>query len=111
MYKITTPTITFTFPPDVDMTQAEDVFVTFSDLKSLKIIEKTGESLTVTSNTVEVLLTQEDTQRFPVGTVKVQINWTYIDEGITKRACTDVMAIVVRENLHPEVIVESQGGE
>ncbi len=111
MYKITTPTVTFTFPAGVDMTQAENVFVTFSDLKSSKIIEKTGESLTITSNAVEVLLTQEDTQRFPVGTVKVQINWTYLDEGITKRACTDVMAFIVRDNLHPEIISGSQGGE
>lgn len=29
MYKITTPTVTFTFPAGVDMTHAENVFVTF----------------------------------------------------------------------------------
>lgn len=108
MYKATTPTVTFTFPDDVDMTSASDIYVTFTNLKNEVIINKSGDALDVTTNTVSLFLSQSETLLFPAGTVKAQINWTYEEAGTIKRACTDVLAIAIRDNLYQQEILEAQ---
>ena len=105
MYQSTTPTITFTFPDGIDMTQANKIFVTFADNQDNVIINKTGNDLTVTANTVKVTLAQEETTEIPMRGLQAQINWTYADEGITKRACTNIITFDnVSKNLYPEII-------
>ena len=85
MYRLTTPTISFTFPQEVDMTLADEVYVTFTDTKNNILLEKKGSDLDVTATSVSLFLSQEDTIDFPTKGVRVQINWTYTDEGVLKK--------------------------
>lgn len=103
MYKGTTPTFTFTAPEGLDLTQATEIYVTFSRMNEVEIFTKKGDELTITSNSVEVYLTQEETLSFP-DTVKIQINWTYQEGGKVKRACSNKMIVDVRNNLKDEVL-------
>lgn len=100
MYRATTPTITLNVP--IDLTDARDVYVTFAD--SSVILTKSNADLDVTPNKVRVFLTQEETLSLPKGDVKVQINWIYEDGGATRRACSDIARINVKDNLINEVI-------
>jgi len=104
MYRLTTPTITFTLPCSVDLTIAEDIYVTFATKQSRKLLEKSGAELEVFEHAVGVFLTQEETQLLTSDTVKVQLNWTYKEGGKTKRACSNIIDISVRENLKKEII-------
>lgn len=103
MYKGTTPTYTFT-TTDADLTIASNVYVTFSTMDEKEIMTKTGTALTVTEHSIEVYLTQEETLSFPTGSVKVQINWLYDDNGEIKRACSNKMTIPTKKNLKNEVL-------
>lgn len=104
MYRLTTPTVSFSFPEGVDMTLADEVYVTFTDSKNNILLNKTGSDLDISSNSVSLFLSQEDTIDLPTKGIKVQINWTYTDEGLLKRACTDILSIAVSENLYPQII-------
>ena len=104
MYRLTTPTITFTLPETVDMTLATNVFVTFATRQQKKILEKTESDLIITEHTVGVFLSQEETKNLTGDVVKVQLNWTYVESGVTKRACSNIIDISVRENLKKEII-------
>lgn len=101
MYRGTTPTYTFTLPECVDMTQATDVFVTFSRTDMSLIFTKTGEDLGVTEHSVSVYLTQEETLSFPNAKVAVQLNWLLPGR---KRACSNILFITAKQNLINEVI-------
>ena len=70
----TTPTFKFTVPDEIDLTQANNVYVTF--YYKGETLTKTGNALTVTAHEVDVFLTQQETLSFPVGNIEVQINWT-----------------------------------
>lgn len=104
MYRLTTPTITFTLPETVDLTLASNVYITFATRQQKKLFEKTESDLVITAHTVGVFLTQEDTQELTGDSVKVQLNWTYMDGGIKKRACSNIVDISVRDNLKKEII-------
>ena len=52
MYKGTTPTFTFTFPPDFDPTTAESVVLTFSSNKKDPLIEKDESELEINENSI-----------------------------------------------------------
>ena len=102
MYKGTTPTFTLALPEEVDLTQAQNIYVTFE--KGKKELRKTGGSLTVTAHQIEVFLTQEETLAFPAGEVALQVNWTYVDSGVKKRAATEIVKVSVRTNLEDTVL-------
>lgn len=104
MYKGTTPTFIFTAPEELDLTQASEIYVTFSRMNEVEIFTKKGDELTVTSDSVEVYLTQEETLSFPDNTIKIQINWTYTEGGKVKRACSEKMIISAKHNLKNEVL-------
>ena len=104
MYRGTTPTYTFTLPDTVDLTQADEVYVTFSKMNDDIIMTKTAEGLTVTAHTVEVYLSQEETLAFPNGKIQMQINWIYEQGGLRKRACSVKMQINAERNLIDEVL-------
>lgn len=70
MRRGTTPTNTFTV--DVDLTQAEALFVTYRQ-NHRTVIEKSLEDVTLTENTVTVDLEQTDTLKFGKGEVEMQI--------------------------------------
>ena len=84
----TTPTFTFTFTEQtLDLTQAANVYVTFS--QGMRILTKTGEDLEVAEKSVSVYLTQKETLAFS-GNVEVQVNWT---TGNKDRAASDIVLV------------------
>lgn len=105
MYRGTTPTYSFIMPEGVDLTLAQNVYVTFANVKDRVIFTKTGADLEVTASQVDVYLTQEETLSFPQGDVRVQLNWTYDQGGRTKRACSQKMTISTERNLIDRVLV------
>ena len=100
MYRATTPTITSNIP--VDLTEASEVYVTFA--KDNVILTKTNADLTITSSSVAVYLSQEETLSLPVGEITAQINWLYTEEGATKRACSNIVKVNISKNLIDEVL-------
>ena len=104
MYRGTTPTYKFLMPKCVDLTEASDVFVTFSNESHVEILTKTGSDLEITSEYVAVYLSQEETLSFPNGKVLVQLNWLYNESGIKKRACSNILTVKSMRNLKNEVL-------
>ena len=100
MIRATTPTFIFTIKSDtLDLTQAESIYVTFS--QGSKKITKDGEDVTIDgTKTVSVWLTQEESLALSEGEMEVQINWTYEDAyGNHRRAATVVKSICVTNQL------------
>ena len=96
MYKGTTPTYIFRTEADIDLTRANNVYVTFSDRGKNMLFTKTGQDLIIQEKAVGVYLTQEETLSLPYGRVYAQLNWTY-DNG--KRMCSQVILISISQNL------------
>ena len=91
----TTPTVICTFDqPGLDLTEANNVYVTFSS--NLKSVTKCGEDLVIEPNRVSVYLSQKDTLGFQLDEVEVQVNWTYDD---MKRSGSSIEIIAVDRNL------------
>ncbi len=103
MYKYTTPTFTLTLPEGTDLGLANEVVATFAK-DGKEIASKTGGDLVVDTNVVQVYFSQEETKNFPLGVIGVQLNWTYIDGGKTKRACSTIAKVWVDANLYKAVI-------
>lgn len=95
MYKGTTPTLIFTFT-DFDPTTAEKIIVTFSNG-----LELTEEDIDVTSDSISVWLSQEQSLAMPTSTVSVQINFLFEDG---QRVASTVGQINWNRNLHNEVM-------
>ena len=108
-YRLTTPTFTFTFPENFDMSviTPTNTYVTFSSKNMREIVTKRANSLEIGEHSIGVFLTQEETQSFPPGDIKAQINWVYTEGGVTKRACTNIVEINVKDNLYRDIIETS----
>lgn len=104
MYRGTTPTYTFTLPDEVDLTLASKVYVTFAKMDETIIFTKDNDDIEITAHSVEVYLTQEETLALPDGRIKVQLNWLYDDNGVTKRACSNKVVITTQKNLIDKVL-------
>ena len=107
MYQGVTPTFTFIAPEEVDLSTATKVWVTFSTQDERELLTKAGDDLTITTNRAEVYLTQQETLKLPVGTLKVQLNWIYADDGKVKRACSNKLDLVIDSNLKREVLINA----
>ena len=70
MIRGTTPTHTFMLP--VDLRTAEVIELYYAQNNTV-VVEKQKSDMTVTSNSVSVTLTQEDTLKFCVSDVEMQI--------------------------------------
>ncbi len=96
----TTPTFTLTFAkPDLDLTEAANVYVTFKQLPVK--ITKTGNDLDIEARQIEVYLSQEETLRFIVGDVKIQANWVNSTGG---RGASKVATVYLSEQLLEEIL-------
>lgn len=96
----TTPTITLTIDDEtIDLTQATNVYVTFS--RRGNIVTKTGTDLTIDENTIEVTLSQAETLAFSDGPVDVQANWTYAGGA---RCATEIAGLDLTRQLLERVI-------
>lgn len=99
MVQATTPTFVLTLPQTVDLSQAANVYFTVT--QGANILTKTGADLTIDENVVSVFLSQEETLAFSVGSIELQLNWTY-QNG--ERACTNVKTVSVDKNLLKKVV-------
>lgn len=98
----TTPTYTLTLPETIDLSQASNVYVSFSDKSGTELVRKTGADLTISANVINVFLSQAETLSFPLGTILIQVNWTYEEGGVSKRACTEIARDYYSKNLVAE---------
>lgn len=99
MHRGTTPTFTLTMPEGYSFDDAANVYVTFS--QSGTSVTKSGDSLEISGNTVDVYLEQSETLLFVAGAVNVQMNITFAGG---ERACTEIARVQVKDNLLPEVL-------
>ena len=110
MIRGTTPTFTFTIRPKrqtdtINLTEASHVYLTI--LQGRTEIEKTEDDMEISTNTVEVWLSQEESLQLVDGgkSCEVQINWTYLDSSDTvRRAATKVKSIPIDKQLLKRVI-------
>lgn len=81
-----TPTFTLTFDSDdLDLTQADHVYVTFANKVTLT---KSDADLDIEAKQISVYLTQEETLSFREGATSIQVNWTY---GDWSRASSEIV--------------------
>lgn len=104
MYKGTTPTFTLTLPEEIDLAYASNVYVTFSHGEGSSKLTKTGEDLVIDRNVIDVFLTQAETLAFAGSAVFLQVNWTYQEGDVTKRAASEVVVLRLKENLEAGVL-------
>ena len=96
----TTPTFTLTFTEQaLDLTQAQNVYVTFRSGETL--MTKSGADLTIAEKSIGVYLSQEETAKFKVGYVEIQANWTTATGG---RAASEVTKYNITEQLLKRVV-------
>ena len=91
----TTPTFTLDFSLcDIDFTQAENVYVTFSGRRT---ITKQDTALDIEAKRIYVYLTQAETLSFKEDEeVAVQVNWTYAGG---RRSASEVATVVFTKQL------------
>lgn len=108
MYKGITPTIILTLPESSAVLNASHVYVTIAD--KCKSITKQDDELTIEADTeheainISVFLTQAETLEFRKGSVMIQVNWTYMESGTSKRACSTIGKLTFADNLLNGVI-------
>lgn len=96
----TTPTFVLTLPDTVDLTEAQNVYVTFNQ-GSQNSLTKTGNDIVVSAHQVDVYMAQKDTLQFRNGTVLIQMNWTFSGG---QRAATNVVSLDWDANLLKKVV-------
>lgn len=96
MFKGTTPTYVFKTEADINLTLANNVYVTFGDRHRKELFTKTGEDIVVREKEVGVYLDQTETLSIPSGIAYAQLNWTYDNE---RRMCSNTILINVNNNL------------
>lgn len=102
MRQYTTPTYELTVK-GIDISGADDVWVTFADTPRAIVITKDSPTVAASGSDtkVTVTLTQAETAKFIEGTISgVQVNW--MDGG--SRYATDIAPIDVKENLLKEIL-------
>jgi len=105
IYTATTPTLTIMFPENVDLTLGYDHVVTISrPISEAKIMEISGDALTVTAHQIDVTFTQEQTMLLPEPKVIGQVNWLINSGGKVKRPCSTKFEIDTETNLKNEVM-------
>ena len=108
MYKGITPTIILTLPESSAVLSASHVYVTIAD--KVKSFTKQDDELTIEADTehetinISVFLTQSETLAFHKGSVMIQVNWTYMESGTSKRACSTIGKLTFADNLLNGVI-------
>ena len=98
--QFTTPTFTLTFTQQgLDLTQADNVYVTFRS--GAVLLTKSGEDITVAEKSISVYLTQSETGKFrPGNDIEIQANWTIGND----RAASEVVKYPISEQLLKRVV-------
>ena len=99
----TTPTLVLRFPADagIDLTQAQEVYVSFAAKFGQAVLTKSGNDLDVAETEISVRLSQADSLLFSPGLLRIQANWTKSDGS---RAASEIVEIDVSENLLDRVV-------
>lgn len=98
--RATTPTFTLKFTEEeLDLTTANNVYATFE--QDAINFTKTGTDLVIAEKQVDVYLSQEETLKFKVGVVDIQLNWT-MNNG--RRASSDVKQVAITKQLLRQVV-------
>ena len=100
MVQATTPTFILTLPSDIDLSLADSIVLTIT--QGNYTLTKRKADITVAANVVSVYLSQEETLHFHQGAARLQLNWTYGDHS---RACSNIVDVIVEDNLLKEVLV------
>ena len=95
----TTPTFVLEFPNTVDLTAADNVYVTFG--KNNLVITKSTADLDIEPHSISVHLSQEETLQFGVGNLEIQANWVFANG---RRAASEVSTYAITKQLLAEVI-------
>lgn len=111
MIRGATPTLKLTInSKTLDFSEADNVFVTISQkAKNCRdgqsTITKTGDYVSVESNVVYCWLTQKESLRLD-STVpaEIQVNWTYHENDVVKRAATKPLSMAIGKQLLDEVL-------
>lgn len=84
---------------DISLTEVHNIYVTLKQGNIL--ITKTGADLDIIDEkTIQFSLTQEESLSFVIDkVVELQVNWTYISNGDTKRAASKVITINLEKQL------------
>lgn len=97
MRRGTTPTNTFTV--DVDLTQAEALYITYKQ-GGRTVIEKKLADITVTAEALTVTLTQTDTLKLRSGNVEIQIRARLIGgEALASEIMTVPVEAILKEGV------------
>lgn len=105
MIRGTTPTFTLTISGDVDLSLADNVYVSIR--QGTVDIELTGDELEIEGNVISCWIPQQKSLKLIENAkAKIQVNWTYRDgqSGDVKRAATIVKEITVLEQLIRRVL-------
>ena len=96
-----TPTIICRLPEEVDLSLADNVYVTLG--QGARKVTKSGSDIEVSGSNVSIWLSQKDSLHFNNinNTVKIQVNWTY---SAGNRGATTIKELVLNPNLLPEVL-------
>lgn len=102
----TTPTFTLKLKRsyDIDLTYST-VYVTLKQGQTT--ITKSGEQITlIDGKTVQFTLTQTESLNLVLDkNVEIQLNWTYNDNGVLKRAATKVIKLDLEKQLLKQELV------
>ena len=102
----TTPTLTLKLKRsyNIDLTHVTNVYVTLK--QGSTIITKTSPNITlIDGKTVQFTLSQEESLNLVLDkNVEVQLNWTYIEGNILKRAATKVIELNLEKQLLKQVL-------
>lgn len=101
MIQYTTPTMILTVPNTLDLTLAETVYCTISQLPV--VVTVSVDALTVSAHRVEVYLSQKQSGQFSPGKAEVQLNVLY-DDGT--RLATKTATVTIGKNLLREILPE-----
>ena len=101
MYRGTTPTIQINVNGSDDLTSYKSIYVTFKQMPSV-LIEKTKEEMSVSSDSVSITLSQEDTLKFSPGPVMIQLR--AVDESGT--AIASNITTIHAERILKEGVIE-----
>lgn len=105
MIRGTTPTLTLTISDFVDLSLAENIYVTIK--QPSVTIELTKDEIEIDHNIISCYLSQENSLKLAENTkTKIQVNWTYYDTetGTIRRAATVVKEILIGEQLLRRVL-------
>ena len=99
---ITGATPTHEFDVDTDLTQAVEIWISYSQNRKLILNKTMADGIEVTENQVSIKLTQEDTLLFDkIGEVKIQIRARFADGNAI---VSDIIKTTASECLKKEVI-------